>query len=160
MDKYLTILIDSLVKKSALLDKISDICSGHEECLFGEKLDIDEYNRLMEEKGKLIDDLDLLDDGFTALYERVAPTLREDPSPYAEKIKKLQELITEVSDKTALIQAREMRIQSRIDRLVKFGKEQSKPTATPSDAAMKYYRTMKNTNVTSAVFVDNKRGKK
>ncbi len=157
MDRYLTILTDSLEKKSLLLDRIMGICEEHEKIITSETPDMDSYNTLMEEKGRIIDELDLLDDGFTALYERVAPALREDPSQYADKLARIKLLVTEVSDKTALIQARELRIQSTIERLIKSVKPESRRFTPPSDAAYKYYQTMNSANVATSVFVDNKK---
>ena len=157
MDRYLTILTDSLEKKSQLLDRVSEICEEHEKIITSESPDMDAYNTLMEEKGGIIEELNLLDDGFTALYERVSPALREDPSPYADKLIRIKQLVAEISDKTAVIQAKELRIHSTIDRLIKSSKTESRRFTPPSDAAYKYYQTMNNTNMTTSVFVDSKK---
>ena len=153
--RYLAILTDSLIKKNTILDRVSEICSGHEKCICGEELDIDEYNRLMEEKGRLVGDLELLDDGFTALYERVSPVLREDPASYADSIREIQSLVSEISGKTALIQAAEIRIHSRLERLAQSAGNARPTFKNASDVAGQYYKTMQKSHVTQAVFVDN-----
>ena len=63
-----------------------------------------------------------------------------------------------INDKTALIQASEMRLQSRIDRLVQAGKPAKTYVSAPT-AVDKYHRTMNNTGLAAPVFVDNKRRK-
>ena len=158
LERYLTILADSLEKKNKLLERVQEICIEHEECMCGENLNIDRYNRLCTEKGEIIEQLGLLDDGFTALYDRVSPALKESPRDYSEQLRKIQNLITAVTDKTALIQASEMRLQSRIERLVKAGTPARTYVSAPT-AVDKYNRTMNNTGLAAPVFVDNKRRK-
>ena len=153
--RYLAILTDSLIKKNSILDRISGICTEHEKCLFGDKTDIDGYNRLMEEKGRLVNDLELIDDGFTALYERVSPVLREDPAPYADSIRRMQELINEISGRTALIQAAEIRIRSRLERLAESARPSRNTYTSAREAVREYSRTMQKSHVTQAIFVDN-----
>lgn len=158
LERYLTILADSLEKKNKLLERVQEICTEHEKCMCGDELDIDGYNKLCTEKGEIIEQLGLLDDGFTALYDRVSPALKESPRDYSEQLRKIQDLITAVTDKTALIQASEMRLQSRIDRLVQAGTPTKTYVSAPT-AVDKYHRTMNNTGLAAPVFVDNKRKK-
>lgn len=157
MEKYLVILNDSLYKKLQILDEISDICDGQDTCLMKEVPDIDGYNALMEKKRKLLDELTLIDDGFVALYERISPTLRENVMLYSARLKELKSLVEEVSAKTALIQAHEMRIQSRIDMLVEMGSRKTTVKPGRSDVAMRYYKTMNKTDHTPAIFINKKK---
>ena len=158
IERYLKILEDSQEKKDKLLARIQEICTEHEECMCGEKLDVDRYNELCDEKGEIIEQLELLDDGFAALYDRVAPVLRESPKDYTEHLRRMQQLIAAITDKTALIQASEMRLQARIDRLVQAGKPSKAYVSAPT-AVDKYNRTMNNAGIGTSVFVDNKRRK-
>jgi len=68
----------------------------------------------------------------------------------------LQKLIAEISDKTALIQAREMRLHSAIERLIVNIKPSSTRSVSKSDVAQKYYRTMKKATMPQSIFMNKK----
>ena len=160
MNRYLTILEDSLAKKNKALDVLSEMCAKQEEAICGEKLDVDTYNEITEQKGLIIEDLNKLDDGFTALYDRVFPTVRKDPKKYADHVRRTQDLIAQISEKTILIEAAERRLQARIDRLTANGRPASGPShVAPGTVAQKYNNTMNRSGAVSSIFVDNKRKK-
>lgn len=163
MDKYLNILIDALNKKDEILDQISANVDEQER-LIGSDITsegVNEYNRLMEIKGTLIESLNKLDDGFIAVYERISPELKKSPTDYTKQIKTIQNKITSIGEKTALIQAKEYRVHTLLSRLstVKRGKQS---TVIPkSHVAQKYSEIMNKTAAgTSSIFVDTKKNKK
>lgn len=158
MDKYLVILIDSLNKKNNILDEISEICDKQDIKLEADDFSLEEYNDLMTRKGELIDEMNKQDDGFTALYARVSAMLKQSTADYREPIKKMQALVQEISEKTALIQAKEMRIQSRVDQILSSSYSKGARHVVKSDAAQRYSRIMKQTNVrTPSIFLDSKK---
>ena len=158
MEKYLIILIDALEKKNKLIDRIREIVDKQESLISAEKPDFEEYNLCMEQKGELIKKMDALDDGFTSLYVRISPELKKSPIEYTAQIKKMQEYITTISDKTALIQAKEMRMQAAIERFIKSNQPHTTKTVNKSEAALKYYRTMNRTNTDAKpIFINRKK---
>ncbi len=157
MEKYLIILIDSLHKKMGILDSISEVCDDQDKCLDAAPPDIDAYNDLMRKKKEYLDQLTLIDDGFVALYERIAPDLRDNVMLYAPKLRELKGLVEEVAAKTALIQAHEMRIQARIDRLVEMGVKKTSVKPGRSDVAKRYSKTMTKADHTPAIFINRKK---
>lgn len=160
LNRYLTILEDSLEKKSKALDALSEMCAKQEEAICGEKLDVDTYNEVTEFKERIIADLNQLDDGFTALFDRVFPSVKSEPKKYADHIRRTQDLISEISEKTILIEAAERRLQARLDRLAANGRpDTSTPHVAPGTAAGRYNATMKGAGAVSSIFVDNKRKK-
>lgn len=154
MEKYLVILIDSLKKKLLLLDEVAGICDKHDESLNKEIPDIDTYNALMEQKGRILEDIARLDDGFVALYERISPELKRDHTDHTDSLRELQKLIAQATDKIALIQAHEMRIQSRIERLANLGTKSVALKPARSDVAVKYKNTMTKAVNTPSIFLD------
>lgn len=158
--RYLTILEDSLAKKNKALDVLSEMCAKQEEAICGEKLDVDTYNEVTEQKYTIIEELNKLDDGFAALYDRVFPSVRDDPKKHADHIRRMQDLIAQISEKTILIEAAERRLQARLDRLAENGRPtEGKSHVAPGTAAQKYNNTMNKAGAVSSVFVDNKRKK-
>ncbi len=160
LNRYLTILEDSLEKKSRALDALSEMCAKQEEAICGDKLDVDTYNEVTELQGNLIEDLNQLDDGFTALFDRVFPAVKSDPHRYADHVRRSQDLIAEISEKTILIEAAERRLQARLDRLAASGRpDNSTSHVAPGTAAGRYNATMNGAGGVSSIFVDNKRRK-
>lgn len=70
IQNYLHIMEESLQKKDALLDKITDVCERQEVLLKEDSFSLEEFDKLMETKGKLAEELNRLDDGFESLYEK------------------------------------------------------------------------------------------
>ena len=109
MTDYLELLEESLIKKIKVLDKIGEFNLKQKDVFttFSEKPDLEKFDQFIEEKDKLIEELNLLDDGFEALYARVAETLKSDKEGNAPRIKRLQNLICEITDKSSSLQAQE-----------------------------------------------------
>ena len=77
IQNYLHIMEESLQKKDVLLDKITDVCERQEVLLKEDSFSLEEFDKLMETKGKLAEELNRLDDGFESLYEKVREQLWE-----------------------------------------------------------------------------------
>ena len=160
MHRYLTILEDSLAKKDQLLAKLLEICAEQEDAICGEKIDSARYNRVTDTKEPVIKQIELLDDGFCALNDRVMPTLSVDPGKYADHIRRMQELIASVSEKTVLLEAADRRIDARLERLSAHGRPDDRTSHTPpGTASQKYQNTMNGSAESNSVFVDSKRKK-
>ena len=157
MKQYLNILLDAIEKKDIILTNIQNLVDEQERMLGDKEFSLADYNRLMEQKGKLIEDMNKLDDGFTAVYARISPRLRLDPKPYTEQMIELQRRVNAVSEKTALIQAKEMRIANLVDRMVKSTQPVSNHTISKSDVANKYAQVMKKNVVKpQSIFINKK----
>lgn len=62
------ILLQSLEKKNRLLDLIIQQNSVQETILKQDDLDMDAFNEAIEQQGDYVEQLDLLDRGFEAVY--------------------------------------------------------------------------------------------
>ena len=109
IENYLGILEESLEKKVLVLDEIEDYTAKQERLLKQEKVSMEELDANMEQKDGLIQKLTALDDGFETLYERVKEQLSTNKDAYKNQIKRIQELITKVTEKSVSIQAKESR---------------------------------------------------
>ena len=65
---YLSIMIQSLKKKSAVLDAVIELNIRQKEELENPGLDPDDFDACVEEKAKQIEQLELLDAGFQEVY--------------------------------------------------------------------------------------------
>ena len=157
IDNYLNILEESLQKKLAVLDEIALYNSEQEELLKQEKVSMDELDANMGRKDELIQKLTGLDDGFESLYERIREQLLENKTLYARQIRRLQSLISDITEKSVSIQAQETRNKKMIEDYFRKGKQQLRQGRQASKAAYDYYKNMNNTNVVPPQIMDQKK---
>ena len=96
---YLTIMIQSLKKKSAVLDAIIELNIRQKEELENPGLDPDDFDACVEEKAKQIEQLELLDAGFQEVYDKIKADLQTNQQEYREEIAEMQEYIRRLTDK-------------------------------------------------------------
>ena len=85
---YLTIMIQSLKKKSAVLDAIIELNIRQKEELENPGLDPDDFDACVEEKAKQIEQLELLDAGFQEVYDKIKQICRPISRNTAKRLRK------------------------------------------------------------------------
>ena len=154
---YLTLLEESLRKKLEVLAEIQAYNLRQQELFQSGSADMNKFDEYVAEKGALVDKISALDNGFEKLYANVAKELEGNRAQYAEQIRTLQGLITEVTDQGVAIQAQETRNKKLIEDF--FNKERSGigMNRKTSTAAINYYKTMSKSSVVMPVFMDSKK---
>lgn len=154
---YLTLLEESLRRKLAVMAEISDYNRCQQEIFRSDNVDMERFDEYVEEKGRLIDKLNVLDNGFEKLYSNVARELQENREQYAEQIRTLQKLVTEVTETNVALQAQEARNKKLIEDYFKKERQGIKKGRQSSKAAIGYYKTMNKSAVVAPVFMDSKK---
>jgi len=154
---YVDIMIQSLNKKLQVLDKIMEKNQIQKALLEDSNSDVDEFDKVVEDKGGLIQQLEQLDSGFDKLYERVKQALKEDKDTYAEKIAVMQELIRKITDRSMEIQVQEARNKELMIQKIAFVKNTAKNLRTNKKAVSQYYQNMMQLNYVDPQFLDNKK---
>ena len=154
---YLQILEQSLKKKIAILNQIRLKNEEQRVMLLDENLLPDDFEKNIEEKGTLIDKLELLDQGFEEIYRRVHETLDAGKEQYKDEIQKLQGLIRQVTAAGNSIQAEEKRNYKLAQEKFSSVKKQVREIKSSQKAVSEYYRSMTKTNYVDAQFMDNKK---
>ena len=121
---YLTLLEESLRRKLQVMDEIQKYNLRQQEIFQADNVDLERFDEYVEEKGRLIEQLTALDNGFEKLYANVAEELKGNREQYAKQIKTLQGLVTEVTDTSVAIQAQEARNKKQVEAF--FVKERKK----------------------------------
>lgn len=145
MDDYVQIMVESLKKKSELLDRIIDKNKAQTVCIEGkeyEEINWDTFNVLMTEKEFLIDRINTMDEGFQSLFDRVKMQLEEDKEKYAESIRQMQKLVGEVTDKGVEIRTGEERNRAMIEKIVGGQKKLIRKSRNSLKVAQSYVQTM------------------
>ncbi|MBP3754189.1 MAG: flagellar export chaperone FlgN [Lachnospiraceae bacterium] len=158
MEDYLQLLEESLVKKIRVLDEIEKFNIKQKDVLSSEDStpDFDKFDSFIEEKGKLIDELNSLDEGFETLYARVADTLKSDIPGNASRIRKLQELIREITDKSVGIQKQEAENKALIERFFQSTRAGIGKGRNSLNVAYSYLQSQRGLNNSESLFLDSK----
>lgn len=155
--KYIPIMIQSLKKKEQILDAIMQINVRQREELENPALDPDDFDVTVEEKGKLIEQLDTLDVGFQELFERVRDELNGNMENYREEIAEMQKYIRRLTDLSATIQAQEVRNKDLMEKKFAAVKKQAKEVRKSQKVVNQYYKSMMKANYTEPQFTDKKK---
>ncbi len=156
MDTYLDMLQDSLKKKLEILNKIM----AHQEKESGmlkENMDMEAFDKSVNDKVALAESIDSLDDGFEQVYDRIRQEMIGHKEKYAVQIRALQDLIAEISEKNVLIQAEENRIRLEVDNYAKRESIALRQKRNNGKAARSYYNNMKKLNYVDSQFMDKKK---
>jgi len=157
-EQYITILEDSLRRKKEVLDEIIKKNEEQKAILDAKEFDIEAFDKNTEEKGALIDKLNLLDSGFEKIYEHVKEELAENREKYTEQIKRMQELIRDVTERSVSIQADEQRNRSKVEARFREEREKIQLGKSSMKVAKQYYNNMnKISGGSGSVFFDGKK---
>lgn len=151
------ILVDSLEKKSRLLDDIIRENDVQEAILKREELDMDALNASTDRIGSLSEALEKLDDGFESVYDRTRGELIANKAVYRDEIARMQKLIGDITDKVVRINAARMRNKLRADQQFKKSRAQIGKAASTMKVSKNYYNSMNNLHYVSPQFYDSKK---
>ena len=156
-ENYLEIMIQSLKNKIDVLDRIIAMNETQERALKDPNLTPDEFESVVDDKAKCIEDLELLDSGFEALFGKMKSELKGNPKAHEKEIKIMQDLIRVITDKTTKIKVMEKRNHDEAFKKFSEIRSQVKEIRTGHKVASEYYRNMLKLNMVDAQFMDNKR---
>ncbi len=154
---YVDIMLQSLKKKLQVLEEIKRLNVLQKELLEDEKADADEFDKTVEDKSKLIEQLEQLDSGFDKLFERVREELQEHKEDYKPQIAGMQEAIRKITDLSMELQAQEAKNKDLMTRKFVSVRQKAKIVRTNTKAASQYYQNMMQLNHVDPQFLDNKK---
>ncbi len=157
MDNYLKILEESLRKKVQVLEELQQYNEKQRQVFESAEVKLEQFDEAIEQKGRLIDRITKLDEGFETLYTNVAKELEANKDKYAEQIRSLQQLVKQVTDRSMSVQAQEARNKALIEEY--FSKERNgiRQDRINSKAAYEYYKKVNNTAYVPPQIFDNKK---
>lgn len=153
----LEMMKDSLVKKDKILDSLIALTAEQEKVLAAEVFDDEAFEKTINAKSPLIEEINKLDEGFNLTYKRVIGSVKERPGLYRDKIEAMQGLIKALVEKGLDIEKREGRNKIKFDLATSKGREKIKKYNLSSSAATKYYSNMTGNVGTGNYFLDSKK---
>ena len=156
ISQYMDMLVECLEKKNQILDNLTVLNKKQTSLIQNEDFSLEEFDKCVEEKGILIDNILKLDLGFEGLYNKVGKIVAENPSEYKIQLSKMQKLITEVTEKSVSIQAEEERNKALIENTFNREKNRIKSGRSSRRVARDYYNNMNKLNHIDSQFWDKK----
>lgn len=154
---YIAIMIDSLNKKVNILDEILQINKEQSELIVDIKKNMAEYDVTLDKKDKLIEKLNILDDGFQKIYDRIQSEIKNNSSKYPEEIKEMKRLIALITDKSVEIQQGEEKNRQVISAQFAKVRQEVKAFRDNKKVAYKYSTNMQRTEYVPSQFLDKKK---
>ena len=156
-ENYLVILEESLRRKLQVLEDIQAYNQRQQEIFQADNVDLDQFDSYVDEKGVLIERLNSLDNGFERLYANVAQELSGNREKYGDQIKRLQELVSKVTEAGVAVQAQEARNKKLIEEYFRRQREGIREGRKSSKAAFDYYKNMSKSSVVMPQIMDQKK---
>ncbi len=151
------ILVESLEKKSRILDEIIKENEAQEVLLKQDELDMEALDASADRMGELAEKLELLDEGFEAVYDRIRQELIDNKSAYRGEIRRMQELIAVITEKVVGINAARMRNKTQAENQFKKSRQQIGKATSKMKVSQNYYNNMNRLNYVGPQFYDNKK---
>lgn len=156
-ETYIQIMLQSLEKKSRVLDQIIQLNEQQKTVLESADSPVEDFDETVEKKSALIEQMEQLDSGFEKLYDRVREELQTNKDVYKDQIRKMQEYIRAVTDKSVQIQTQEARNKELMTSRFARVKKQARQVRANSKATSSYYQSMSRTSVIDPQFMDDKK---
>ena len=156
-NQYIAIMLQSLQKKEKVLNSIIQINKRQKEELENPSLDPDDFDKTVEKKSKQIEQLELLDNGFQELFEKVKDDLKAHPDVYHDEIAQMQDYIRKLTSKSATIQVQEARNKDLMTRKFASVHKQVREVRKSQKVVNQYYKNMMKNTYGESVFTDRKK---
>lgn len=151
------ILLQSLEKKNELLDRMIAQNRAQEQILKQEEFDMDAFDEAIDQQAACVEELDKLDRGFEAVYDRVREELIGNKDRYRNEIARMKEQIQQITDKIVTLNAGNMRNKMLAENQFKKRQNAIGTGMSKNRVAKNYYNSMNNLNYVSPQFYDNKK---
>lgn len=152
-ESYLEMMVRSLDRKIEILNRIEQENRKQRDLLdfpvqekeAEEVFEEEAFQRTVEEKGRLIEELLKLNEGFDLLFAKVQKELSGQWGDYRSQVRTMQEKIRMVTELSSRIQVQEQRNKALVDRYFSEERTKIKIGKRSTASAMKYYQTMNKT---------------
>lgn len=149
-------LAESLKKKDGLLGELLSLSRNQTDALNEENTDWDAFDTIVDKKNLIIEEINLIDEGFETLFARVKGEINANRAVYAGEIATMQVLIKSVTEKSADIEAVEKRNKVLIESKFAETRKNIKQSKLGNKAAAQYYQRMNKINVIDPQLMDKK----
>ena len=153
---YMDMMEDSLRKKIEVMQKIEKLNLRQMEILEDQQhMDSDGFDDCVRQKGDLIDELTILNDGFDSLFAKVGEEIEGHKEDYKEQIQRMQALIREITDLSNTLEVEERKNKNLADYYFSSLRKEMKSGRQTAAAALNYHNIMNKAENVAPQFFDN-----
>lgn len=157
MTNELQLLIESLEKKKGILSDILTKSRLQGEIVSADDFEAEQFDLLADEKAELIIQMDEVDQGFDATFNRIREELLSNKDKYKKEIACMQKLIRETVDLGAQIHATEARTKDNVSRVLQNNRQELLKRKNSSKSVRDYYKANSQLNFVGSYFIDQKK---
>ncbi len=143
---YVNMMVDVLKRKERILTDLLKMTREQEELLKQEEMDQERFHEILDEKGELIEELNEIDEGFDALFQKVEQEIRMHREQYRDHIAEMQKRIGVVSELGIQIQALESQNSEHLKVYLAAQRKRIRDFHVNQKTASNYYQNMANTH--------------
>ncbi len=143
---YVNMMVDVLKRKERILTDLLEKTREQEELLKQEEMDQERFHEILDEKGELIEELNEIDEGFDALFQKVEQEIRTRREQYRDHIAEMQKRIGVVSELGIQIQALESQNSEHLKVYLAAQRKRIREFHVNQKTASNYYQNMANTH--------------
>lgn len=154
--KYIQVLTDTLRKQVDTLQEVLTVTQEQSRIAAMPNLDESMLEETMNRKEILIARLNVLDDGFTSVYDRVRREILANKEAYKDELRTIQTMIQQCTDLGVEIRVLEQRNRDKMTQQFTNKHQQYSTKRTAATVASRYNKTMNGRGVAGAGFLDSK----
>lgn len=155
-ENYLQIMKESLKKKQDILKKLAALNDEQSNIVNASEFDGEAFQKNVDDKDVLVSELLKMDEGFTALFNRVKEQLLQNKEQYADDINTMKQLIKEVTELGVKVETQEARNKELIGGRFRTMRKEVQNAKRSTQMANEYYKNM-NKLSTEPQFMDRKK---
>lgn len=154
---YLQIMIESLEKKKKVLQQMIELNNQQKFLLQDANLQPEDFEKNMQYKEELVQQLNLLDEGFENVFARVREALYENKEMYVDEIRQMQEQIKEISTLMNTVSTQETRNKKSATNKFDDVRKQIRSVRNSQRVVKQYYDNMMNHKSDRMQMIDNRK---
>lgn len=154
---YIRMMLDILGKKENHLASLLELTTAQEQLLKGEEFIEEEFTELIAKKRGHLLIIEEADNGFQAIYNRVAEEMKNNKDEYKDQIIEMQSLITRVTDLGVKLSALEEKNKAALEANLQGKRQNIRQFKVSKQTADKYYKNMIGMQTGASYFMDQKK---
>ena len=154
---YIRMMLDILSKKESQLTSLLELTTAQEQILKGEEFDEDAFTDIIAKKREHLRKIEEADNGFQAIYNRIAEEIQNKKEAYKEQILEMQGLITRVTDLGVKLSALEEKNKTALEAKLQGKRQNIRQFKVSKQTADKYYKNMIGMQTGASYFMDQKK---
>lgn len=144
INTYISVLHGSLRKKLELIKKLLELTKEQNKILNEETVDIDSFDRIVNEKKVKINEVLEIDRGFQTIFSKVSSIIKESPQQYRQQILEMQNFIRTITDIGVEIEKLENKNKEKFNKFLASKRSDIRDFKVSNKTAVSYYKNMSN----------------